>query len=1074
MTAFLPTWHSALTIAERLAALGHYGQVPDGVRSASEVRVRRRIDTWRSQFPFLRDDILRAVIETHRVELEDVIRIIAQPSGDLVQDSMATPAWLVDVTDGFSLGTESAVPHRGDHDIGGFLDLVAPLIGHACNRLVAGATDLIDEFPEAPFDTDVVEQTMRRAMPGLLLPIISGTLVLELNVRRVRRELHGDDAHSRFLDFCAGLGRRDVASLILREYPVLARQIAERLSCWTRFYLELLTRMCRDWRELRDVFSSAGDLGRLSTVHWRKGDSHRQGRQVVVVEFTSGVRVVYKPKALAVDVHFQELLDWFNTLGGHLTLRTMRVVDRGTYGWVEFIPFGPCDSFEEVERFYERQGAYLAILHVLDATDVHLQNLVASGEFPYLVDLETLFHPGFGAEVGSRDPSAAFLRSSVLRIGLLPHRSFAGAFEEGVDLSGLGGEAGQLLPFDLPVWHDIGTDTMCIRDDRIAMSGSHNRPELNGEKVDVGAHVEALTRGFASTYRLLREHRRALLDDNGPLMSFANDETRVVLRPTVTYSSLLQASYHPDVLRDGLDRDVLLGWLWLGAQREPRLAKVVHAELEDLRHGDIPMFVTNPSSGDLWTSWGEQIPAYFDECAISRCRRAIAEMDEEDLQRQLWLVRASIGASISNRGPSHPTIVVARRDATIRKQQLVDASVSIGQRLVRAAIRGDDRTVSWLGFRRGVTNRWLVQPAGIDLYDGVPGIVLFLAQLGAITHSPIFQDTARAGLNMARVHLGRMSRGPVSIGAFDGLGGLVYLLTHLGCIWHDQELLDEASKVAKDLATRVDGDRMLDVMGGTAGALIAILRLHSVAGDSSLVRIAETLGNHLVRTARPMPSGCAWQTVIPSRAPLTVFSHGASGIGLALLELSVVTDSEEFRALALDAFSYERSCFSAIQQNWPDFRTRTGGDAEIASRTGPVGWCHGAPGCGLARLKALAHVDTSVLRKEIYSALSTTLQHGFGWGHCLCRGELGNLDVLLHAHEVLRDDDEIGDHIDRIVGGLADTANSDRWLLDQPAGGESPGLMTGLAGIGYGLLRAAYPGDIPSVLALDAPIPIRD
>ncbi|MFL6196078.1 MAG: hypothetical protein ACJ75H_18005 [Thermoanaerobaculia bacterium] len=32
-----------------------------------------------------------------------------------------------------------------------------------------------------------------------------------------------------------------------------------------------------------------------------------------------------------------------------------------------------------------------------------------------------------------------------------------------------------------------------------------------------------------------------------------------------------------------------------------------------------------------------------------------------------------------------------------------------------------------------------------------------------------------------------------------------------------------------------------------------------------------------------------------------------------------------------------------------------------------------------------------------------------------------------------------------------------------------PGLLTGLAGIGYGLLRAADPEHVPSVLLLDLP-----
>jgi lantibiotic modifying enzyme len=37
---------------------------------------------------------------------------------------------------------------------------------------------------------------------------------------------------------------------------------------------------------------------------------------------------------------------------------------------------------------------------------------------------------------------------------------------------------------------------------------------------------------------------------------------------------------------------------------------------------------------------------------------------------------------------------------------------------------------------------------------------------------------------------------------------------------------------------------------------------------------------------------------------------------------------------------------------------------------------------------------------------------------------------------------------------------------------ESPGLMTGIAGIGYAFLRHAAPQMVPSVLMLDAPIQI--
>ena len=43
-----------------------------------------------------------------------------------------------------------------------------------------------------------------------------------------------------------------------------------------------------------------------------------------------------------------------------------------------------CTAPEEIQRFYERQGGYLALLYVLQATDFHFENLIAAGEHPVL------------------------------------------------------------------------------------------------------------------------------------------------------------------------------------------------------------------------------------------------------------------------------------------------------------------------------------------------------------------------------------------------------------------------------------------------------------------------------------------------------------------------------------------------------------------------------------------------------------------------------------------------------------------------------------------------------------------
>ena len=82
---------------------------------------------------------------------------------------------------------------------------------------------------------------------------------------------------------------------------------------------------------------------------------------MVIVTFASGLKLVYKPRPLATDVHFQELLGWLDEHVGLPPFRKLRVLDRGDHGWVEFVEAGPCHSKAEVRRFHLRLGGLLAL-----------------------------------------------------------------------------------------------------------------------------------------------------------------------------------------------------------------------------------------------------------------------------------------------------------------------------------------------------------------------------------------------------------------------------------------------------------------------------------------------------------------------------------------------------------------------------------------------------------------------------------------------------------------------------------------------------------------------------------------
>jgi lantibiotic modifying enzyme len=174
------------------------------------------------------------------------------------------------------------------------------------------------------------------------------------------------------------------------------------------------------------------------------------------------------------------------------------------------------------------------------------------------------------------------------------------------------------------------------------------------------------------------------------------------------------------------------------------------------------------------------------------------------------------------------------------------------------------------------------------------------------------------------------------------------------------------------------------------------------------------------------------------------------------------------RKAARAALDYEASQFSRERANWPDWRFDDSPGAPTTQEADyMVTWCHGAPGMGLARLAMRTGLSDMRTRTELRTAVATTLAQGFGRSHSLCHGDAGNLELLAEASRQLADP-ALGEHVRRGATTLLAEIDARGWRCGVPTGVEAPGLMMGLSGIGYGLLRLARPQLIPSVLTLSA------
>jgi len=1061
-------WYRAATLSERASSLKRQGlsEETNGELAA------RRLERWRTQTPFQREELLRQRLATDGLTLEDLVALLGEPRESLRERAPAPMQWLAELEEAFRAepgsGPETAAGEGRRLDM---MRLVEPLVARAKARLRSAAERIAAGRPSPLFEPDSAVAALSAMLVTNLARALSRSLVLELHVAVRSGQVEGETADEQMADFVTRFGQPERALGLLRQYPVAARHAVESIDRWLAFASEVLAQLAEDSELIRETFNAGEDPGPLVDAKGGVSDPHRGERTVLLLRFESGLRLVYKPKPLALDAAFQNLLLWLNERGAEPPLRPLLLLDRGSYGWVEFITPHPCASEAEVLRFYRRQGGYLALFYALSATDFHHENLLAAGEHPIPIDLETLFHSSPATVDGLPRVSLAdeAVWNSVFRPGLLPQRIWA-QNNAGVDISGMGAVAGQMS--SVPVLRMEGGDGGLVRFDRKIVDlpvGLEHIPSLEGHEVAARDHIEAIAEGFTSLYRLILGLRDDLLAPGGPLEACAEAPTRFIARPTIVYDRLLTESYHPYVLQDALDRDRLLDRLWVDVEARAGLERLLPWEHRALEKGDIPLFTSLAGSRDVWSSTGERIPDQLAESGLDRVRRILGEMGEADLAIQLHIVNGTLKTlRMHAEEQVWPAYLFQEPEAPAPAERFLTAARAVGDRLESLAFH-QNGSATWLGFNRmGSTGFWSFEPVGYGLYAGLSGIALFLGQLGAVTGESRYVDLARAGLATVRGRLAIDSGDWLGIGAFSGAGSILYTYLQLASAWREPELLDDAEALVEVLPAKIEKDEGLDLLSGSAGCLVALLQLHAIRPSRRTLDAAILCGDRLISQAMEMETGLGWLAPGTGPLPLAGLAHGAAGIAWPLAELAAVTGEERFHAACRGALAYERSLFSPAQGNWPDLREETQLERPGADRGFMCGWCHGAPGIGLSRLSCLGLLPEAELREEIEVALATTLKGGFGTNHSLCHGDLGNLDFVLEASRRLGKED-LAARVPRLATGILHGIEQHGWLSGSLLAPEIPGLMLGIAGIGYQLLRLAAVEQVPSVLMLEPP-----
>ncbi|MFE3574536.1 type 2 lanthipeptide synthetase LanM [Lysinibacillus sp. NPDC059133] len=764
----------------------------------------------------------------------------------------------------------------------------------------------------------------------------------------------------------------------LQENKIISSKIDSVIENTLNYITEIINHYMEDYNQIKNMFNIKND--KITSILLNEGDTHNNGKSVARINLNEEI-IIYKPKDLGPDIFYYKMIELYNEKSKR-NLYIPKCLNKKNYGWQEFVNNTKSTSIEDVTNYYNELGIHSCFLYLLQASDIHFENIISMNRHPVLIDLETIFQSELNLSNASEDvTNYSFITNTIL--GTLLFDIATSPLEDMVLFIG-GTTNPNRQTYNKELLVDINSDKMRLINSIHRNTDVSNVPLLNNDYQEIYNFIEDYSDGFVDCYTFILNNKDFL---ETFIMDTENFSIRYVLRPTYIYAKFIDALKDPNRLM-GKNQNDLHEILDKASASLIQKDTILELEFSDIQEYDVPLFNSDLDSKALFHSKsGVKIDRFLLKEPRNKVLDKLHTFSEKDCNYQLELINMAISSYYENAdndsrrshniSKTHLKKYISNKEILSSKLSTVKDKLKVNHDFIQAlSLRHDQRGNSVLS----------TMPMGI--YDGLAGLGLLLAAEQKVLGTKNEKEIQKLNNTINMLYDSDLGDNLFSI--YHGKASYFKYYLELNRINNfftinlKTKLIDFCKEILQSNISRAP----LDYIGGIAGLLSLLIDFKEEVNDKILDECILFLKSNIFSRLKAEDDLLYWSSDFNDSISLACFSHGITGINYSLSKIIHIYPDlkDEIIDIICKTSLYEDTIFNKDINCWMDNR-------EIGQKSTNT-WCNGNSGILLGR--SLIEQNTGVSLNYINETESLILKENFLYeiDHSICHGLAGNLVIL--------------------------------------------------------------------------------